>query len=260
MFLRRSLLLASLLLIASLSSAAPAAGQNPAAPAKPPILSVESIMRGPELVGTEPSIVGWSADGQKFYFRWKKPEEKAAELYFITPKNFAPQKAAADELQKTPLAAASGGGGFRGYFGGGASMIPDKAKKRFILNQGGDLALLDAAAGKTTPLLRTDDRESAVAFTADEKGIVFTAEDNLYVLSLDGLGLRQMTSFSRAPAARASGQARRRRQMVPGPANGAFPAVQAGPGKPRPARRGWAAFRPAAPAADRPVRGAVPSI
>ena len=38
-----------------------------------------------------------------------------------------------------------------------------------------------------------------MAFTADEKGIVFTAEDNLYVLSLDGLGLRQMTSFSRAP-------------------------------------------------------------
>jgi hypothetical protein len=193
---RRPIVLIALLALTAFGLISPAAAQTPQAAPKPLVLSVESIMRGPDLVGTEPSVVGWSMDGQKFYFRWKKPAEKTAEVYFITPKDFTPKKAAADELQNRPLDPASGGAGFRG-FGGGAAMILDKAKKRALLNQGGDLALLDLATNKSIPLLATDARESGAGFTFDEKGVVFTAEDNLFVLALDGRGLRQMTSFSR---------------------------------------------------------------
>jgi dipeptidyl aminopeptidase/acylaminoacyl peptidase len=193
---RRPIVLIALLALTAFGLISPAAAQTPQAAPKPLVLSVESIMRGPDLVGTEPSVVGWSMDGQKFYFRWKKPAEKTAEVYFITPKDFTPKKAAADELQNRPLDPASGGAGFRG-FGGGAAMILDKAKKRALLNQGGDLALLDLATNKSIPLLAPDARESGAGFTFDEKGVVFTAEDNLFVLALDGRGLRQMTSFSR---------------------------------------------------------------
>jgi len=158
-------ILPAFVLLAGLVPTGPAAGQAP------PALTVEQIMRGAEFVGTEPSIVGWSADGRKFYFRWKKPGEKKAELYFITSKDFIPRKAADGELEKTPLADVSGR--FSRYarfmgFGGGAEMIPDRAKKRFILNQGGDIALLNVAEGQPMPLLQTDARETAVAFTADE--------------------------------------------------------------------------------------------
>jgi len=189
-------ILPAFVLLAGLVPTGPAAGQAP------PALTVEQIMRGPDFVGTEPSIVGWSADGRKFYFRWKKPGEKKAELYFITSKDFIPRKAADGELEKTPLADVSGR--FSRYarfmgFGGGAEMIPDRAKKRFILNQGGDIALLNVAEGQPMPLLQTDARETAVAFTADEKGVVFTSEDNLFVLPLNGGGPRQMTSFTRQP-------------------------------------------------------------
>jgi len=36
-------------------------------------LTVESIMRGPDLVGTAPSNVRFSADGRHVYFTWRAP-------------------------------------------------------------------------------------------------------------------------------------------------------------------------------------------
>src|SRR5437762_14286843 len=36
-------------------------------------LTVENIMRGPDLVGTAPSNVRFSADGRYVYFRWRNP-------------------------------------------------------------------------------------------------------------------------------------------------------------------------------------------
>src|SRR5205809_7593801 len=36
-------------------------------------LTVESIMRGPDLVGTAPSNVRFSADGRYVYFAWRSP-------------------------------------------------------------------------------------------------------------------------------------------------------------------------------------------
>ena len=96
--------------------------QTASAPAPAPFkMTIENIMRGNDLVGTEPSGVGWSADGSRLYFRWKKPAEKQAELYFVTKLDLTPRKTTAEEMQKLPMLAAGGarGGGF-GMFGGGA--------------------------------------------------------------------------------------------------------------------------------------------
>src|SRR5579863_7925093 len=35
-------------------------------------LTIDSIMRGPELYGYEPSAVRWSGDGARIYFQWKQ--------------------------------------------------------------------------------------------------------------------------------------------------------------------------------------------
>jgi hypothetical protein len=35
-------------------------------------LTVDSIMRGTDLVGYEPSRIYWSQDSQRVYFRWKR--------------------------------------------------------------------------------------------------------------------------------------------------------------------------------------------
>ena len=42
---------------------------------KPFELTVDSIMRGPRLVGYPPTGVYWSQDSQRVYFRWKQAGE-----------------------------------------------------------------------------------------------------------------------------------------------------------------------------------------
>ena len=45
----------------------------PIAPAQTKFqLTIDNIMRGPNLVGTEPAQVRWSGDGSKIYFQWKQ--------------------------------------------------------------------------------------------------------------------------------------------------------------------------------------------
>ncbi len=52
-----------------------AASAQQAAPAKKFDLTIDNIMRGPALVGYEPSNVRWSPDGTKIFFSWKRADE-----------------------------------------------------------------------------------------------------------------------------------------------------------------------------------------
>ena len=38
-------------------------------------LTVDSIMRGPELVGNPPNNLRWSGDSKELYFEWLMPKE-----------------------------------------------------------------------------------------------------------------------------------------------------------------------------------------
>ena len=53
-------------------------GAEPAEQAAPaPMLTVDSIMRGPALVGSPPGAVRWSRDSQSVYFTWQRPPEQS---------------------------------------------------------------------------------------------------------------------------------------------------------------------------------------
>ena len=76
---------AALVVIALLSSVCAQQSQD-LTQAKPFELTVDSIMRGPRLVGYPPSGVYWSQDSQRVYFRWKKADEprlREMSLYVI---------------------------------------------------------------------------------------------------------------------------------------------------------------------------------
>ena len=107
-----------ILILVRAPGSAQAPAEKPAAPFK---MTIDNIMRGPDLVGSEPSSVMWSVDGKKLYFRWKKPGEKQPELYFITKQNPVPQKTTIQEMQKLPSAPVLGGAfrmfGFGGFGG-----------------------------------------------------------------------------------------------------------------------------------------------
>src|SRR5258708_31894689 len=68
---------------------------------KPDKLTVEKIMRDPKWMGTSPSRISWSQDGQYLYFNWNPDNATSDSIYFITVTNHTPLKATV--LQKQNL-------------------------------------------------------------------------------------------------------------------------------------------------------------
>jgi dipeptidyl aminopeptidase/acylaminoacyl peptidase len=195
-FAHRGLVAAGILVLLAVS-----AGPAQTTAEAPFKMTIENIMRGNDLVGTEPSAVGWSVDGTRLYFRWKKPTEKQAEPYYVAKPDLVPKKTTAEEMQRVPMLPTGGGrGGGMGFFGGGGGLDLSKDRKRALTNQGGDIGLLDLATGKTTPIVTTEARESNVRFAGGDRKIAFQSGDNLFLLSLEDRSLSQMTSFARRPA------------------------------------------------------------
>src|ERR1044072_5894150 len=46
-------------------------------------LTVDSIMRGPKLVGYPPTGLRWSGDSSRLYFEWRRPGEEEASTWFV---------------------------------------------------------------------------------------------------------------------------------------------------------------------------------
>src|SRR5262244_1581993 len=68
-------------------------------------LTVDSIMRGPDLVGYEPTRVYWSQDSRRVYFRWKRAGEsqlKEPDLYVINRDGGGLRKLLEEEAKQAP--------------------------------------------------------------------------------------------------------------------------------------------------------------
>ncbi len=171
---------------------------SPDAAEERPRLTIEKIMAGQEFIGQPPSGPVWAVDGKTLYFRWKKPEDKSAEIYAVSLDNPMPVKITREKILENPPA--SGASRFRGFFGFGrfgTSWQWDRERKRLLVNQNGDIFLYDLAARKTEQLTATDLAESSLGFTHDQKKVYFQSGDNLFVLGLADRSLRQLTSFTR---------------------------------------------------------------
>ena len=171
-------------------------------------LSIEAIMQGENFVGTAPSGLTWAVDGRTLYFRWKKPGDKEAGFYAVTTANKIPRQVAPEEFLKLlPAPGRAVPSPFRFYARGGglgSDIEFDKAGKRALIVQKGDLFLLDLTKGTTVRLTATDETESNAKFAPDQNKVVFSSGDNLFLMSLADGSLRQMTSFTRkAPPAEA---------------------------------------------------------
>ena len=74
---------------------------------KPFELTVDSIMRGPRLVGYPPSGVYWSQDSQRVYFRWKQADEprlKEMSLYVVNRDGSGLRRLTDEEAKQAPPA------------------------------------------------------------------------------------------------------------------------------------------------------------
>ena len=114
-------------------------------------LTVDRIMRGPDLVGYPPTGLRWSADSQKLYFDWRKPGEDKASTYVVGRDGGAPPKLTDDESKNIPPAA---GGRW------------DKARTRVLFADAGDIVMVDAQSGTRRQITRTTGGEGEPALGA----------------------------------------------------------------------------------------------
>jgi dipeptidyl aminopeptidase/acylaminoacyl peptidase len=153
--------------------------QQPSTPKKFE-LTVDAIMRGPDLVGYEPTRVYWSQDGQRVYFRWKRAGEarlKEPDLYVVNRDGSGLRKLSEDEAKQAPP------------FAGDMS----KDKTMTVYAEEGDIFIYYQVKRERRQITSTVEGENSPRFTKDQKYIVFMRQNNLYRMALDGGQLTQLT-------------------------------------------------------------------
>ncbi len=165
------------------------------APASTLVLNIDTIMRGPGLVGYEPAEARWSGDSERIYFRWKQasdPPLKEPDTYVVNRNGSGLRKLSDEEAAIAPPA-----NGDR-----------SQDRKRVVYAHNGDIYLYDYSTDRGRRVTKTSESESNPHFTRDGAHIYFTRANNLYLMSLEDGSLTEMTDIrtggSGAPSAAAS--------------------------------------------------------
>ena len=145
-------------------------------------LTVDTVMRGPNLSGYSPRNVRWSNDGQQVFFDWKRHDEPVEEneyaTYVVGRDGKGLRKLSDEEAKDAPR----------------ANAVFTRDRRRSVYVEDGDVFLYDATAKKRRALTQTIEAESRPRFTRDEKRVAFVRANNLYVLSLSDGTVRQLTN------------------------------------------------------------------
>ena len=139
-------------------------------------LTVDSIMRGPDLVGYPPDGLRWSADSQKLFFDWRKPGEEDASTYVVGKDGGTPTKLTDAEKKTAPPA--------NGRW--------DTARKRVLFADRGDIVMIDGSGARKW-ITKTTAGESSPRWAKNDTAITYVREGNLFLVPLDGGGLQQLT-------------------------------------------------------------------
>jgi dipeptidyl aminopeptidase/acylaminoacyl peptidase len=164
---------------------APANAQRPS-PVPPPSglqLTVDSIMRGPDLVGWPPTQLRWSADSQRLYFSWRKPGEKSESLHVVHRDGSGLRKLTDHEVDQAPPAAGRW----------------DAARRRLLTTENGDVILYDGASGTRTFVTRTIGGESSARWAKNDTHVTYVRDGNLFIVPVQagsGSLVTQLTDVS----------------------------------------------------------------
>jgi dipeptidyl aminopeptidase/acylaminoacyl peptidase len=129
-------------------------------------LTVDSIMRGPALVGWPPSALRWSADSRTLFFDWRKPGEDEASTYAVGRDGGEPRKLSEEEARNAPP----------------ASGRWDQARSRAIFTDRGDVVMYDARSGRRVHITRTTGAESNARWARNDTHVTFVRDGNLFVV------------------------------------------------------------------------------
>ena len=151
------------------------------APKPPPAriqLTVDSIMRGPDLVGWPPTALRWSADSQNLYFEWRKPGEKDPSTYVVGRDGAEPRKLSDDDVRNVPAATGRW----------------DKARRRIVFADAGDIVLIDGS--RRIQITRTTGGESSPRWARNDTHVTYVRDGNLFVVPVEASGTALVTQLT----------------------------------------------------------------
>ncbi|MGH7480614.1 MAG: DPP IV N-terminal domain-containing protein, partial [Longimicrobiales bacterium] len=183
----RTLAGSALLVLCMVFGPASAAAQDaPADARRTPgfTLTVDEIMRGPELVGEEPDDVRWSEDGRWILFEWKPGGRP-----WYEPPSVWRYDARAARLEELSERAADS----LGVHLAEGALSPDR--RREVVSHEGDLFLVDRRTLEVRRLTRTAAAERSPVFGARGERIYFVRDDNVFTFELEGGAVRQLTNI-----------------------------------------------------------------
>jgi len=129
-------------------------------------LTVDSIMRGPKLVGYPPSALRWSGDSKELYFEWRQPGDAEPSTWVVGRDGGTPRRLT-DEERK--LAPPPGG-------------VWDRAGRRVLAVQDGDIVLIDTIARTRVMVTRTTGEESSPRWARGDTHVTFVRDNNLFIV------------------------------------------------------------------------------
>jgi len=139
------------------------------APAKPFELTVDSIMRGPKLVGYPQTGLRWSGDSARLYFEWRRPGDDEAATYVVGRDGGEPRKLSDEERRNAPP----------------VNGAWDKAHRRVLFADQGDIVLVDSVANTRRQITRMTGSESNPRWAHRESAVTFTRDNNLFLVPKD---------------------------------------------------------------------------
>ena len=140
-------------------------------------LTVDSIMRGPKLVGYPPTGLRWAGDSSRLYYEWRRPGEDETSTWVVGRDGGEPKKLSDAERRNAPP----------------VSGVWDKAHRRVLFVDQGDIVLLDSVSGTRRNITRTTGSESNPRWARRESAVTFVRDNNLFAVPIDSGEIAQLT-------------------------------------------------------------------
>jgi len=133
-------------------------------------LSIDSIMRGPALVGYPPSDLRWSGDSKELYFEWRMPKEDEAATWVVGRDGGQPRRLSDDERRRAPL----------------TNGTWDRERRRIVGIDRGDVVLVDTVGRSRQDITRTTGNESNVRWARNGSHVTFVRDNNVFIVPAAG--------------------------------------------------------------------------
>ncbi len=142
-------------------------------------LTIENIMKGEDWMGASPDMGWWSIDSKELYFDWNPENALADSLYVYNLEEGKVRKLSWEEEQKRPP----------------ETLVynSDKSQAAYIRN--GDLYLYDLANKTHRQITSTIESERRIRFSADDKKIIYTQDNNVYTWEIATGKISQLSNF-----------------------------------------------------------------